>query len=231
MSALLAGLQPACGQQRHGQQAPAAACRFSAAAPFRKAAAPLQPALALMQRRRCQRAALLCRASAAPLDVDTARKLLDGPATVLDIRDPREYEDSRVTKPPRKSVNLPFSAGQDAGAWAAQAAAKFPSTAATLIVMCRDGGQDSAQAAAALAAAGYSAAAQLTGGFQCYSAVWGPSGKRRPPAGRWVSTGKEALKSGLNIPGVAESYDEGGNLVQARWAEGLSPGEELPPMR
>ena len=31
--------------------------------------------------------------------------------------------------------------------------------------------------------------------------VWGPSGKRRPPAGRWVSTGKEALKSGLNIPG------------------------------
>lgn len=28
--------------------------------------------------------------------------------------------------------------------------------------------------------------------------VWGPSGKRRPPAGRWISTGKEALKSGLN---------------------------------
>lgn len=58
--------------------------------------------------------------------------------------------------------------------------------------------------------------------------VWGPSGKRRPPAGRWVSTGKEALKSGLNIPGVAESYDEGGNLTQARWAKGLAPGETLP---
>lgn len=58
--------------------------------------------------------------------------------------------------------------------------------------------------------------------------VWGPSGKRRPPAGRWVSTGKEALKFGLNIPGVAESYDEGGNLVTARWAKGLAPGEELP---
>lgn len=48
--------------------------------------------------------------------------------------------------------------------------------------------------------------------------VWGPSGKRRPPAGRWVSTGKEALKSGLNIPGVAESYDEGG---------GSEPGSAL----
>ena len=37
--------------------------------------------------------------------------------------------------------------------------------------------------------------------------MWGPSGKRRPPAGRWVSTGKEALKSGINIPGAAESYE------------------------
>lgn len=59
--------------------------------------------------------------------------------------------------------------------------------------------------------------------------VWSPSGKRRPPPGRWVSTGKEALKSGLNIPGVAESYDEGGNLTNARWARGLKEGEQLPP--
>lgn len=93
--------------------------------------------------------------------------------------------------------------------------------------------------------------------------VWSPSGKRRPPSGRWVSTGKEALKvgggstaagcklcvarsrsprwgrphsfcftpprlqSGLNIPGVADSYDEGGNLRQARYAEGLPPGQSL----
>jgi hypothetical protein len=39
---------------------------------------------------------------------------------------------------------------------------------------------------------------------------------------------QEALKSGLNIPGVAESYDEGGNLVAARWAKGLDKGQELP---
>ncbi len=36
-----------------------------------------------------------------------------------------------------------------------------------------------------------------------------------------MSTGKEALKSGLNIPGVAESYDEGGNLITARYAKGM----------
>lgn len=59
--------------------------------------------------------------------------------------------------------------------------------------------------------------------------VWTPSGKRRPPPGRWVSTGKEALKSGLNIPGVADSYDEGGNLATARFAEGLKDGETLLP--
>lgn len=58
--------------------------------------------------------------------------------------------------------------------------------------------------------------------------VWTPSGKRKPPPGRWVSTGKEALKSGLNIPGVAESYDEGGNLIGARYAKGLDGGQELP---
>ena len=62
--------------------------------------------------------------------------------------------------------------------------------------------------------------------FHTFTQVWGPSGKRRPPAGRWVSTGTEALKSGLNIPGVAESYDEGGNLVKARYAKGLP--EEAP---
>lgn len=57
--------------------------------------------------------------------------------------------------------------------------------------MCSDGGRDSAQAAAALAGAGYSQVLQMEGGFAGYSAVWSPSGKRRPPAGRWVSTGEQ----------------------------------------
>ena len=29
-----------------------------------------------------------------------------------------------------------------------------------------------------------------------------------PPPGRWVPTGTEALKSGLNVGDVAESYEE-----------------------
>eukprot|EP00955_Chlamydomonas_euryale_P030861 324653-Chlamydomonas_euryale.AAC.3 len=71
----------------------------------------------------------------------------------------------------------------------------------------------------------------MEAGYAGWGEVWTPSGKRRPPPGRWVSTGKEALKSGLNIPGVAESYDEGGNLKQARQARGLQDGESLPPMQ
>ena len=122
--------------------------------------------------------------------------------------------------------------------------------------MCADGEQGSAEAATLLESAGFSGALQLEGGYDAYTQVWSPSGKRRPPAGRWVSTGalrlgalgcerppvvqppapalacatpagKEALKSGLNIPGVAEAYDEGGNLQTARYAEGLPPGKSL----
>ncbi|KAL4440077.1 hypothetical protein ABPG75_003078 [Micractinium tetrahymenae] len=203
--------------------------------PFRPAAAPQRTlptrTLLVQPRQRRRRVALACAASAsaaAVVDVETARKLLDGLTMVVDIRPEREYEEGRITKPARRTVSVPYAAGSDAAAFVARVAAKFPSRAAELIVMCGDGGRDSAEAAATLANAGYTEVLQMEGGYAGYSAVWSPSGKRRPPAGRWVSTGKEALKSGLNIPGVAESYDEGGNLAQARWAEGLSSGEELP---
>ncbi|PSC73631.1 vacuolar sorting-associated 35B-like [Micractinium conductrix] len=196
------------------------AARLIAAIP----AALSRPA-ALAPRRRCRPA---CAASAAPsVDVESARKLLDGAVTVIDLRPTGWYEESRISKPPRKSVNVPFAAGGDTAGFVAEVARAAPSAAARLIVMCGDGGADSAAAADALVAAGYSSVQVMEGGFAAYSAVWGPSGKRRPPAGRWVSTGKEALKSGLNVPGAAESYTEGGDLKSARWAQGFSDGEGL----
>ncbi|EFN52770.1 hypothetical protein CHLNCDRAFT_54198 [Chlorella variabilis] len=125
-----------------------------------------------------------------------------------------EYEESHITKPPRKSLNMPFAVGQEDGA-------------AFVAQMCGDGVQGSAEAAALLEAAGYSGVAQMEGGYVGYTQVWSPSGKRRPPAGRWVSTGKEALKSGLDLRDVAMAYEEGGNMKVARYAEGLPPGESL----
>jgi hypothetical protein len=121
--------------------------------------------------------------------------------------------------------------------------------------MCTDGGQLSDRALECLLAAQFSGVVKMEGGYTGWGAVsipaasflhahvsqlssfthppppaqiWSPSGKRRPPPGRWVSSGKEALKSGLNIPGVAESYDEGGNLKTSRYARGLGEGEDLP---
>lgn len=90
--------------------------------PFQRAGTrPARPAVPL-QRRRQGSAALLCSASAAsPLvDVETARKLLDGASLVLDVRPAGEYESGRITKPPRRTSNVPFSAGQDAAAFVAQ---------------------------------------------------------------------------------------------------------------
>ncbi|KAI8462312.1 MAG: hypothetical protein J3K34DRAFT_527834 [Monoraphidium minutum] len=150
-----------------------------------------------------------------------------------------EFDGARITKPARCSTNVPWAG--DAAApqlpeprkrarTRTRVASAFPSKAAKLMVVSAAGGAPAAAALAALRGAGYEGAVELEGGYAAYDTVWSPSGKRRPPAGRWVSTGKEALKSGLNIPGVAEAYDEGGNLVAARYAEGLRDGQDLPPM-
>jgi len=145
----------------------------------------------------------------------------------LDMRSSTEYSEEHLTKPPRCSVNVPWEGS--AGDWVASVSGQFPNRATGLLVACADGGATSAQAAEALVDAGYSSAFQVEGGFSGWTQVFSTSGRRKPPPGRWVSTGKEALKSGLNIPGVAESYDEGGNLITARYAEGLRDGQALPP--
>eukprot|EP00951_Prasinocladus_malaysianus_P004685 scaffold33044_cov36-Prasinocladus_malaysianus.AAC.3 len=54
--------------------------------------------------------------------------------------------------------------------------------------------------------------------FQVACEVFSTSGRRKPPPGRWIASGTEALKSGLNVGDAALSYDEGGNLKEARWA-------------
>ena len=144
-----------------------------------------RPAPALRQRR--QNAAGTCRAAAgAPVDVETARKLIDGTAMVLDIRqgllhssapacagtrqivpclllasDPcrlsclpgpsppllpcaraaalsrpaADFEEGRITKPPRRTVGVPYTPGQDGAAFVAQVAGKLPNKAAKVIVV------------------------------------------------------------------------------------------------
>lgn len=150
---------------------------------------------------------------------------------VLDVRSVKAYDESHITKPALSSFNVPLHAASSKEHnphFVTQVASKFPSKSAKLIVMCESGSVSSDQAVKLLQEAAYVEVWKLEGGYAAWTEVWTPSGKRRPPPGRWVSTGKEALKSGLNIPGVAESYDEGGNLVTARWAKGLPEDQGLP---
>jgi len=98
-------------------------------------------------------------------------------------RAPRDYEASRITKPARCSFNAPFDRSTAAGAFVAQVAGLFPSTAAKLIVTSGGGGAEALAAAGALATAGYSSVVVMEGGYDGYSQVggafWLPVGPQR----------------------------------------------------
>eukprot|EP00959_Pyramimonas_sp_CCMP1952_P083491 1745397-Pyramimonas_sp.AAC.1 len=80
----------------------------------------------------------------------------------------------------------------------------------TLQQASTDGGAASQEAMSQLLAAGYANALMVEGGWAAWSRIFSTSGRRKPPAGKWVPTGQEALKSGL-MSGAAETYEEGGS--------------------
>ncbi len=55
-------------------------------------------------------------------------------ACVPPCRPAAEYEAGRITKPPRRTVGVPFAAGQDGAAFVAQVAAQLPSRARIIVV-------------------------------------------------------------------------------------------------
>jgi len=141
----------------------------------------------------------------------------------LDLRSAKEYDDEHLTKPPRRAVNVPLSLDGSDGISAdfvARVAAKLP-VFANALVATRQGGELSSMAMSLLLAAGYHNLVEVEGGYEAWTQVFSTSGRRKPPPGRWVATGTEALKSGLNVGDAALSYDEGGNAQQPRWAQGL----------
>jgi len=132
------------------------------------------------------------------LGVEAAYKVLFQESNVvfLDLRPPRAYDDEHLTKPPRCSVNAPLPpGGAPAGgppppAFAA-ALAKVPRSS-RLLVASEDGGADAEAAMGWVAAAGYQGAALVEGGYVAYRAIFSTSGRRRPPPGRWMPSGKGA---------------------------------------
>lgn len=73
-----------------------------------------------------------------------------------------------------------------------------------------------AEASDALLASGYQNVVVMKGGYESWLKIYSTSGRARPPPGRWVSTGTEALKSGLNVGGTALTYEEGAHRDEQR---------------
>ena len=135
----------------------------------------------------------------------------------LDLRSAQAYDDEHLTKPAQCSQNVPFPETQQRDQ---SSTTEFPedflgaceaarlSKQVPLLVACEDGSR-CGDVARVLVEAGYHASCVgVKGGYRGWREVWTTSGRRVPPKGRWVATGKEALKSGLNVGGAALSYEE-----------------------
>lgn len=144
------------------------------------------------------------------VEAEEAKRLVEREGhVILDIRPGADYDYQHITKPARISYNWSLEDMEAGVPPPVGVSLRTP-----LIVMDADG-QQGERAAKVLADAQFQAIKRLAGGYVGWQTVWSPSGKR-VVSGRWVSTGKEALKSGLDVPGAAESYCEGGDLGQAR---------------
>jgi len=122
----------------------------------------------------------------------------------------------KLTKPPRVTTHVDIASTEPAAfADTVRRAGLLPSV--SIVIGSADGLEDSDAAAQALEAAGYSNIVIMEGGMTAFFDVYSTSGRKKPPKGRWVPTGAEALKSGLNIAGAAESYTEGGDQTASRW--------------
>eukprot|EP00793_Prasinoderma_coloniale_P001003 PRCOL_00007093-RA len=137
----------------------------------------------------------------------------------LDVRGAREYDMQHLTKVTstsgrvcgwRFAHNVPFDAGGDTAAFTARAAREVPSKTTGVLVCDADGSGAAAQAAQALEDAGWASVAVMAGGWEGWSEVYTSTGRPAPPKGKWVSTGTEALKSGLGVGNAALTYEEGG---------------------
>ena len=146
---------------------------------------------------------------------------------MLDIRPFKAYVREHLTKPPQCTVSTPWSPDDGAAKLIERVENQgFRPYSGRLLVADFDG--DTVRAAAdALLEAGYTEVVAVEGGYNGWRKIYTTCGRRRPPQGKWVSTGKggESLKSGLTLdPNVAAAYEE--NWGKAPPAHGET-GESL----
>jgi rhodanese-related sulfurtransferase len=121
------------------------------------------------------------------------------------MRSTKAYEYEHVTKPVKMTVNVPFTQGS-MEEFVGELKVRFRPGAKLLLV--DETGEDGIQAAEVLREAGYVGVYGVLGGYTGWLKNYTTTGRRRIQ-GKFVSTGKEALKSGLGLdPAVASTYEE-----------------------
>mmetsp|Transcript_3081 Transcript_3081/g.7936 ORF Transcript_3081/g.7936 Transcript_3081/m.7936 type:complete len:205 (-) Transcript_3081:16-630(-) len=129
----------------------------------------------------------------------------------VDLRPSDEYDSEHITKPPRCSVNVPPGKPGDPISRLAACGVAVNNNA---LLVSQDG-VVAKNVADAIAAQWTGELAVLEGGYAAWREVWTTAGRRVPPKGRWMPTGTEALKSGLNVGDAAMSYEEQQNVEDA----------------
>jgi len=151
------------------------------------------------------------RCTAGAVGVAEGKRLLDQAGyRFLDLRPADEYDREHLTKPPRRSVNVPcggVAADAEAEAFAERVRGAKIAASQPVLVVCGDGSAGEA-AAAALEERGWSQVVAVEGGYRAWRELFTTSGRKVPPKGRWVPTGKESLKSALNVGDAAMAYEE-----------------------
>jgi rhodanese-related sulfurtransferase len=141
------------------------------------------------------------------LECETAKSMLDSKTCMfVDMRSEKEYDYEHITKPPRMTVNIPYQG--EVEEFVSRVEGRFGNAAgAGLLLVCTNG-EIGISCAKMLRDRGYTKVFGVDGGYQGWMQQFTTSGRRRI-MGKFVSSGKEALKSGLNLDSeVASTYEE-----------------------
>ena len=154
-------------------------------------------------------------------DIDPAKLLMERQQFIfVDMRTEKMYENEHIVKPPRQTVNVPYGEEDSIEQFTDKLKNKYinPSSA-KLLLACADGTFACQVAEKMQKEFGYEQVFGVKGGYDGWMVKWTPSGRKRPPKGKFVATGRESLKSGLDLdPEVAATYEENWGNPEASFA-------------
>ena len=162
------------------------------------------------------------------LECDDAKVMLENEGYMfIDMRSTKEYDGEHITKPARKTVNIPCCSGDEVDGFVREIEKRYRDTAKLLLV-CKSG-ELGVECANILMEMGYKNVHGVQGGYEGWMIKYTTSGRKRMPKGKFVSSGREALKSGLNLdPTVASTYEEnwGRPELSIYTGSGLESGQD-----